>query len=117
MSSDPQLQQATLPMVPVCWPALVGGELQARLSDLTQWVTWIVWRYALDHRSIPPCWIEHGAIVEELSALQTAWSGAYAVTSGGDRPLRWHAEFAAARLRLRDWVARSGCRPGEHRPD
>jgi hypothetical protein len=117
MTSMPALQQATLPNVPVCWPALEGGELQEHLAELTEWITWVVWRYSLDHRSVPPCWPEHGALVEELSALQTAWSAAFAVTSGAEQPLRWHAEFAAARQRLGDWVARSGCRPGEHRPD
>ena len=117
MTEGPTLQQATLPSVPVCWSALEGGELQEHLADLTEWITWIVWRYALDHRTVPPCWPEHGALIEELSALQTAWCAAFAVTADATQPLRWHAEFATARGRLGDWTARSGCRPGEHRSD
>jgi len=72
-------------------------------------------RYALDHRTIPPCWPEHGALLEELSALRTAWVTAFAEDSRGDAPLHWHAEFAAARQRLTEWVVRTGFRPGEHR--
>jgi hypothetical protein len=54
-------------------------------------------------------------VVEELSALRTAWLASYAVTGRPEAPLEWHAHFATARQRLTDWVARTGCRPGEHR--
>lgn len=101
--------------IPVSWPTLVGEERDARFHELADWIAWVIDRYGLDHRTIPPCWAEHGALVEELSALRTAWATAYAEDSRGDAPLDWHADFAAARQRLADWVARSGCRPGEHR--
>ena len=118
MTETPVVHQATLPNVPVCWSAPVDPkELEDRLENLTEWVSWVVWRYALDPRTIPPCWLQHGALVEELSALQTAWGAAFAVTSAADRPLRWQEHFALGRERLAHWVARSGCRPGAHRPD
>src|SRR5947209_442613 len=101
--------------IPVCWPSLRGDERDARFQELVDWTSWLVDRYALDHRTIPPCWPEHGALLEELSALRTAWVTAFAEDSRGDAPLHWHAEFAAARQRLTEWVARTGCRPGEHR--
>ncbi len=69
------------------------------------------------HRTVPHCWEEHWALLEELSALRTAWLTVFAVTSPGDASLDWHANFAAARLRLIDWISHSGCRVGEHRPD
>lgn len=100
---------------PVCWPMLASDEGPARFEELVDWVKWVVDRYALDHRTIPPCWAQHGGLLEELSALRTAWITAYAQVSTGDAPLHWHTEFAAARQRLTDWVARTGCRPGEHR--
>src|SRR5690242_1995086 len=96
----PEIQQAYLPNVPVCWPALTVEEQAGHLEALEVWVTWLRRRYALDHRVVPICWAEHGALVEEISALQTAWGVAYAVTSGPELPLRWHAEFATARQRL-----------------
>jgi hypothetical protein len=32
-------------------------------------------------------------------------------------PVEWHQTLAAARGRLQLWCGRTGCRPGEHRPD
>ena len=101
---------------PVCWAVLSAGkEIDEQLGHLTDWVNWLIDRYALDHRTVPPCWDQHGAALEELSALRTAWITAHSGDSIGDAPLRWHAEFTFARQRLNDWVARTGCRPSEHR--
>ena len=111
----PQLTQEAFPPVPLCWPALTEEEREEQLDALADWTRWLVDRYALDHRTVPPCWSQHGALLEELSALRTAWLTAYAVTSTGDAPLEWHAHFAAARQRLAEWVSRIGCRSGEHR--
>ena len=114
---EPEIQQTYIPSVPVCWPSLKRDEKHGHLEALARWLTWLQRRYALDHRVLPPCWAQHGALVEELSALHTAWGVAYAVATGPEVPLRWHGEFASARHRLAGWVARSGCRPGEHRAD
>ena len=116
-ADGPELQQESFQSVPVCWPALAKVERKDRLKALTKWIDWLTRRYALDHRTVPPCWALHGALIEELSALYTGWASAYAVASSADRPLRWHADFAMARKRLGEWVARSGCRVGEHRSD
>lgn len=112
-----ELMQEAFPPLPLCWPALTPEEYEEQLEALRDWIRWLEQCYALDHRTVPPCWSEHGALREELSALRTGWLAAFAVTSSGDAPLDWHANFAAARQRLADWVARTGCRSGEHRPD
>jgi hypothetical protein len=112
-----RLTQEAFPPLPLCWAALNDDERAEQLDALDDWVRWVIDRYALDHRTVPPCWPRHGALLEELSALRTAWLTAYAVTSSGDGPLEWHAHFAAARQRLTDWVSRTGCRAAEHRPD
>lgn len=114
---EPALGQEAFPPIPVCWTALGPEELANQFDALDAWVRWLTRRYALDHRTVPPCWAKHGALLEELSALRTAWLTAYAVTSTGDAPLDWHAHFAAARQRLVDWVSRTGCRGGEHRAE
>ena len=101
---------------PVCWPRLDRGAAFTVWQGLDMWIRWCVRRYGLDHRTIPPCWYWHGALVEELSALRTGWQAAYAPTAPGNAPLEWHAMFSMSRQRLQDWVARSGCRPDEHRP-
>ena len=106
---------AAKPPFPNCWPSMKAPEQDALLEDIEDWVRWAVDRYELDYRTIPPCWACHGALVEELSALHSAWLTVFQPSSRGDAPMTWHDGFAKARLRLADWVARSGCRPGEHR--
>jgi hypothetical protein len=56
--------------IPVCWPILDDREAQARLEELADWIHWLIERYAIDYRTIPPCCGRHGALVEELSALR-----------------------------------------------
>lgn len=102
--------------LPVCWPTLTTAETETRLDELADWIDWLTERYALDYRTIPPCWARHGSLLEELSALRTGWLTAYAQEARGDAPLQWHSDFATARLRLAEWTARAGCRPSEHRP-
>ena len=79
------------------------------------WVRWLVTRYCLDHREIPPCWAEHGDLIEELSALHTAHQAAYDPTGPASGPSEWHQVLANTRARLQLWVARTGCRLTEHR--
>ena len=112
----PSTRSESFAPIPVCWPTLTDTEVQARYEELADWISWLIERYTLDHRTIPPCWARHGALVEELSALRTGWLTNYAQDARGDAPLHWHTDFAAARQRLTDWTARTGCRPGEHRP-
>jgi len=113
--NDDRSPRIQLPVVPVKWPALDPGEEAAHLELLGRWLDWLVGRYGLDHRTVPPCWAQHGELIEELSALRTAWERSYATVSAGTAPLAWHESFAAARDRLADWVTRSGCRPDQHR--
>jgi hypothetical protein len=110
-----QLPPELFPCMSVCWATLSELETEDALEELDDWVSWAVDRYALDHRTVPPCWDQHGALVEELSALRTAWLAAYGITGRPEAPLEWHNQFAGGRQRLSDWAARTGCRPGEHR--
>jgi hypothetical protein len=103
------------PALPVCWAALTDTETEEEHQALADWIAWLIDRYTLDHRTVPRCWNRHGALIEELSALRTAWLAAYAITGRPEAPLEWHAHFAFSRHRLADVVARTGCRPGEHR--
>lgn len=101
----------------VRWADLDPDNLAAELNVLAVWVRWLVTRYALDHRDVPPCWYLHGAHVEELAALRGAWDLAYDPAQTATATADWQLTFAHARLRLRDWAARTGCRAGQHRPD
>lgn len=97
------------------WAFLRPDQEAEQLEELTPWVDWLRWRFTLDHRTVPDCWAQHGAVIEELSALYSAWQKAFTFSNDGADPLLWMAQFAHARQRLTDWNARSGCRPGEHR--
>jgi hypothetical protein len=112
-----QLPPDLFPTLTVCWATLDEIQTEDALDELQDWVAWIIDRYALDRRVIPECWDSHGALVEELSALRTAWVASFCVTARPEAPLEWHQSFDAARHRLGDWASRTGCRPGEHRPD
>lgn len=113
---EADLQQHFAQGSPTCWAAQTTDEHQALLEDLDVWVTWLVEHYSLDRRHVPECWAQHWELIEELSALRQAWEGAYATTAHADAPLVWHERFQEARLRLAEWVARTGCRKAEHRP-
>ena len=99
---------------PICWVLLEAAHEAAALHELDTWVTWLAERYRLDHRTLPGCWPKHGDLVEELSALYTAWQNAFTIGARPEAPLDWHASFAEARVRLVNAVARSGCRRDEH---
>jgi len=112
----PVLHQSGDPPTPIMWAAHTPDEHRHLLEELDIWVTWLVDHYSLDRRYVPECWTKHWELIEELSALQQAWEAAYATTSHADAPLAWHERLGLARARLAEWVARTGCRAGEHRP-
>ena len=102
---------------PVDWRRIPAHAAAAEWAALDTWVRWLAARYALDHRELPPCWFRHAAVVEELSALRTAHASAFHPTQPAPGPLDWHQSLGYTRLRMRDWVARTGCKPGGHRGD
>lgn len=112
----PQLDQPGEPPIVFAWAAQTPDDTELLLEELDLWVAWLVDRYRLDHRVVPDCWAHHPELIEELSALHLAWQDSFATTSRADAPLQWHEHFTAARERLNDWVARTGCRPDSHRP-
>ncbi len=101
---------------PVNWAALDVHAAAEQWDLLTDWTHWLRQRYQLQE-SIPACWYAHSPMVEELSALRTAWAGAYLAPDAqlGD-PLGWHDALDRATYRIRQWD-RNGCRDGTHRPD
>jgi hypothetical protein len=101
---------------PVNWSALDGTAAAEQWDLLTEWTDWLRQRYQLQE-SIPNCWYAHGPMIEELSALRTAWAGAYLAPDAQlSDPLGWHDALDRALYRLRQWD-RNGCRDGTHRPD
>ena len=87
------------------------------LAMLRRWVEWLVARYSLDHRTIPPCWHQHGALLEELSAIHSLWHACFGDEASPADPATFHQHLSLALMRLRDWAARRDCKPGHHRDD
>jgi hypothetical protein len=102
---------------PVAWTRVTAADAPAQWAALDAWVRWLVTRYTLDHRDVPPCWYRHGCLVEELSALRGAHLVAFDPSQPAGAPADWHTTFGNTRTRIRDWNARTGCKPAQHRDD
>jgi hypothetical protein len=104
------------PPHPVNWNLLDADEAETEWKALNDWVNWLRHTYGLPVTIIPPYWHRHPELVWELSALHLHWLGAYDPEQDGSSPVRWHADFAAARERLRNWVAIAGTKLDTDRP-
>jgi hypothetical protein len=118
------LDPASVPLTPatgsarvICWPRLSLDDEQAQVRNLDDWLAWFVSRYSLDHRTIPPCWHRHGALIEELSAIRSLWQTCFGRDASPADPTTFHEHLSLALARLRDWTARRDCKPGHHRED
>lgn len=103
--------------VAVCWAILDDATAASELAALDGWVRWLTTRYTLAPRTIPPCWSDHDALVEELSALRTAWLAAFAPAARGVAPIDWHVQLWAARNRLEQTIRYAGCTKDDHYDD
>jgi hypothetical protein len=100
----------------VNWAALDSDAARRTWHQLYQWATWLLDRYAI--REIPrACWWRHGLIVEEVTALWTAWQGCYGEDSTPNAPIFWHEHLDRARERIRLRLQQQGnCTAAGHQP-
>lgn len=101
---------------PVDWRTLTSSEAEAQWRALNKFVAWLRTTYGLPPTVLPPLWHRHPELVWELSALHTHWLACFEPGSSGSGPIAWHADFADARERLREWVSISGTRLDRDRP-
>ncbi|MFE5291363.1 hypothetical protein ACFQ8T_04225 [Isoptericola sp. NPDC056618] len=101
---------------PVDWRTLTPAEAKAQWRALDRFVAWLRTTYGLPPTVLPPLWHRHPELVWELSALHTHWLACFEPGSSGSGPIAWHADFADARERLREWVSTSGTRLDRDRP-
>ena len=107
-------EQPALAEHPINWAALNGADAAERWGLLVDWTNWLRERYQL-HERVPSCWYTHGALIEELTALRTAWIGAVLDPQARlDDPTRWHELLERTLDRIRQWD-RTGCNDGIHR--
>jgi hypothetical protein len=97
------------------WRTLPDGLAADVWRELREWVEWICDRYTVPEEVVPGCWWRHGAIVEDLAALHTAWTASYDTTDAGYGPIGFQERWFLAQTRLRS-IAGGICAAG-HRND
>jgi hypothetical protein len=102
---------------PVDWSTLSAAERRTELRRLWPWVIKLVRTWPVSRDVVPPCWYRHESLIRILSALRDAYLTAYHATQAASAAADWMQVWDATEERLRRWVARSGCKSGEHHPD
>jgi hypothetical protein len=111
-----RLVEGMLESEPVVWGSLDQADEAGALEVVARFVAWLVCRYELDHQHIPECWAQHGAYIEELSALSSLWTDAYHHTRTGMAAVHFHNQLAAFFDRTsRHWRRVVPCELGSHR--
>lgn len=104
------------PGAPVIWSELDDDDYHVLWPQFVAWVIWTADRYEVTTDQLPrQCWVLHGAVVDELTALWTSYQSAYAPgEDAGSAPYLWQQAFAAALDRFaRNWLGT--CRNGQHK--
>lgn len=102
------------------WKELDGPKAAQLLTGLREWVDWYNARYGVtaDTR-IPGCWYRHTPVVEELTAVWTAWQAAYyGHQSPNDAPAYWHERIlwpTITRIKKSSWGL-GACNPHHKDP-
>jgi hypothetical protein len=115
-SDDAEEEDERVAGAPVCWDDLDAKERATLWPEFVAWVLWFADRYEVTNDQLPrQCWWQHGAVVEELTALWTSHQSAYAADEdAGSAPYLWQDALARAIERIgRLWVGT--CRNGAHR--
>jgi hypothetical protein len=102
---------------PVHWPSLTGDEARDRMRELDDWVSDFVRRFAVEPRFVPPCWAQHGALVEILSALRDHERADYADTASPPAAMDFIRAGHDAQIFRAEQVAQPQCSVAGHRDD
>lgn len=102
---------------PVHVPSLTPAARDALTGELVPWVDGLARRFALDLRTVPPCWSRHNGMVEVLTALRDYERGAFVAAAPPTAAMEWLRALRDAIGFLRDLAAVTQCTPREHRPD
>lgn len=99
----------------VNWRTLPDRDAWVAWERLQAWVEWFTVRYRISEAVVPPCWFQHGQLVEELSALHTAHTVAFDPADTGLGPIGWHERLSLALPRLSKAYS-GGCARGHDEP-
>ncbi len=99
---SPPFFDGAVPMAPRR-PELTGDGTDNLMEDIGCWVQWLVPTYRIQ-TLVPPCWLEHPALVEELMSLFYLWQLAWLTATDPAHPIGFHREFDQALSRIeRRW--------------
>jgi hypothetical protein len=82
------------------------------MADLTAWVDWLVPTFRIQAR-IPPCWVRHGGLGEELLGLFFFWQHTWLPAKDLSLPVSFMREFDWALGRI-DRYWKVPCDSTEH---
>ncbi|GAA2501543.1 hypothetical protein [Terrabacter carboxydivorans] len=102
---------------PVHWPSLTDDEARDRRRELDDWVNDFVRRFAVESRFIPPCWAQHGALIEILSALRDHERADYADAASPTAAMDFIRAVHDAQIFLAEQVSKTQCSVAGHRDD
>jgi hypothetical protein len=104
-------------VLPSHWPSLPFEAAGDAWKQLRTWVEEYIERFAIDSRTIPPCWYRHNAMVEALSALRDHERHSYEFASNQTAGVDFIRACGEIGLFLKEQASRTGCTSGAHRPD
>ena len=102
---------------PIHWPSLTDAEASDRMEELAEWVRDLVRRFAIEPRVVPPCWAQHPALVEILSALRDHERADYADTASPTAAVDFIRALHDTQHFLAEHVAKTQCSVAGHRDD
>lgn len=102
---------------PVYWPGLPAEVAEQAWVELRDWVEDLIDRFALDARTVPPCWYRHPGIVAALSALRDHERACFTPGASPSASVDWFHALREIEERLTSWSARTQCSAKEHRDD
>lgn len=86
---------------PVDWrKATPPASRGRRWEEFAKWAEWYLRRFEIPESVVPPCWRRHPVLIEELSALWTAYETSYMTLASGASPLVWLHQADLSRGRM-----------------
>jgi hypothetical protein len=102
---------------PTYWPIIPADDAGYVWADLRDWVDQLVDRFALDARTVPPCWFRHNRHVEALSALYDYERMSFHATEPPGGAVDFMRALRDIERLLTEWSGHTQCSINEHRPD
>jgi hypothetical protein len=100
---------------PLHVPSLTAAERDQVMPELVVWVNRLVDRFALDSRTIPPCWERHNAMVEALAALRDYERGSFGEDADPRSGVEWLRALREIRSQLGEFASLTQCSAQQHR--